>query len=246
METRTPRASVLTVLSVALLIAAMVTLVTVALRTSARPASASDETAGAGAPLGRFMSDRDPSTFADCLEQAGVPATVDAHGVLRMTNPGRLSMSRGADGSMRELRIDGQDYAEAYNACRDRFPDQAADREAPTLDDEELADLFGDRLSESGTAQMDEAARAWAACAREHGFDTLPDPRNGIVTLPGDLTVEAAESVAAACPLGDFDRFGFGLSSSSGFPPDGVFEALTGGSWTVESSPRQHENSVTT
>lgn len=157
-----------------------------------------------------------------------------------MTTPGGLSMSRDADGTMGRLSIDGTDYAEAYNSCLARFPDAGVDPDtARELDEQlrqELDDLLDDPWPYGDTTAADEAAGTWVACARQHGFDSAPEPTNGVVTVPGDLTVEAARQAAEACPLADYGQFGFGVSSEQGFPAEGVLEALTGGDLRLETN----------
>ncbi|MFB9955701.1 hypothetical protein [Cellulomonas denverensis] len=223
-----------TTVGTAVLVVALVALATVAWRAAVRPAHGSDASVAGGAQLSQLASNRSPDGFAECLEQVGVPATVSDGGGLQVTGPGSLSMSRNADGTMRRLSIGGTDYAEAYNTCLGQFPDAGVDPDRARALEEELR-LLADPVGPAGdTAVADEAAGQWVGCAREHGVDSAPDPRDGTVTIPGDLDVDTARRVAEACPLSEFGSFGLGISAEQGLPADGVMEALTGGSLRLQ------------
>jgi hypothetical protein len=240
--------STLRVLFVALLLVAVATLLAVVVTSALGPGRTARSSGDGGAVAGFPVSDRKAASFGDCLDDAGIPATVGPGGGLQMANLDGLSMSRNADGSMSRLVIDGTDYAEAYNGCLAQFPDGGVDPDkADELEKElrrQLDDLLADPWPSWDTAETDEAAGAWVACARENGFSSAPEPRRGVVTVPGDLSVEAARQVAEACPLAEYGRFGFGVSSEQGLPADGVLEALTGGDLRLETNRDRQDDAV--
>lgn len=161
--------------------------------------------------------------FVDCLVDGGVTASLTEEGGLQLGDPDSAdatsSISMDENG-ITEMKVDGVDIAPQFNACQEQFPDY------------EPFQMAGD-LSEEEIAAMDAAAREWAECAREAGFTSVPDPEEGGIQLPGDLTLETATAVGAACPMDDFGSFAFGISAEDGEPPNtDVLDALIGAGGT--------------
>lgn len=152
--------------------------------------------------------------FVSCLVDQGVPALIGADGKVTFAEDAETVIGPDS-GSGLMLVIDGADKSDVWASCAARYPDV-----------EPLTVPQGGIAAEMSA--RDDDARAWAACARSHGFATIADPNAGMITLPADLTVEQATALGSACPLADHRPFGIDPSALPTDVAEPVISALVG------------------
>lgn len=152
--------------------------------------------------------------FVDCLTAVGIPAGLDADGQITFDDGSEVRVASDPDGES-EVVIDGEDVTESWNACKEQVPG---------------VEPFGDH-AEMDVAAMNEAGMTWAACARENGYPAMPDPKDGVVTLPSDLTPESVAALGETCPAFTDEGTSFGLDVPESWSPEyaqSIMDALFG------------------
>lgn len=181
------------------------------------------------------------SAFLGCLTAAGVDAKINAGGQVLVkqelpTAPDG-SVSFGSDDNSGEALsmesddagntwiaavsaaffTDDPDTQDAYAACEQSHPEFTQPQVDPAANPE-----FREQLAEE-----EEAALAFAQCARENGFPQIADPdyttMSGIL-LPDDFTEDDFRALVEACYDPAAPGFGFGTSVDSGFDPWEILE----------------------
>jgi hypothetical protein len=112
--------------------------------------------------------------------------------------------------------IDDPDTQDAYATCEREHPDFAQPEFDPSSDPGFQQDQ----------AKQEEAALAFAQCARENGFTQIADPNPEFVSgimIPDDFTESDFRTLAEACYKAD-TGFGFAHSDDLGFEPWKILE----------------------
>lgn len=110
---------------------------------------------------------------------------------------------------------------DAYTACEREHPDFRQPQYTPSDDPGLQADL----------AKQQEAALAFARCARDAGFAWVadPDPQTGSIALPDDLAEDEYRSLLTACWDTKGPGFGWQVDGKLGFDWLAVLEEVNGG-----------------
>lgn len=95
---------------------------------------------------------------------------------------------------------------DAYASCERQHPDFTQPQSSPDTDQELEAEL-------------EDAALAFARCAREHGFTQIADPdTGGAIMIPDDFTEDDFRALLESC-YDPTAGFGFGTSENATFEP---------------------------
>ncbi len=179
--------------------------------------------------------------FLACLTAAGVEAKINDNGMVLVKLPPQPSdsgeMSIGSDDG-RALIIEGDsagnswvaaadasyftddpDTQDAYRACEAQHPAFAQPQYDPADDPRFQADI----------AKQEEAALAFAQCARANGYAQIadPDPQTapGAIMIPDDFTEADFRALAEAC-YDPNSTFAFGTSDGAAFEPWTILDEL--------------------
>ncbi len=158
----------------------------------------------------------DPDTdvagsFLACLDSSGVEAKINSSGQVLVKAPagsaedGVISSTDGAlaiegddEGNTWVVPVDATYFAQApdiqaaYAACEEQYPNF----EQPQFDSSD------DPVFEQETAEQEEAALAFAQCARSNGYSNIEDPdfsRANALQIPGDLTEDNFRALLDEC-----------------------------------------------
>ncbi|MFV0432922.1 MAG: hypothetical protein ACK5LO_02910 [Leucobacter sp.] len=181
------------------------------------------------------------SRFLACLTSAGVEAKINDQGMVLVKDPTAVSEgpggsistdSGGAESMMIESDEAGNAWAapanadyfaddpntqDAYAACEKAHPDFSQPQFDPTKDPE-----FTEMLGE-----QQEAALAFARCARENGYAEIADPdagaMGGSVMIPSGFTEDDFRALIEVC-YDPSTGFGFGSDENLGFEPWTILE----------------------
>lgn len=177
------------------------------------------------------------ASFLACLKSAGVEAKINDNGMVLVKQAGAGpdgSVSTGS-GDRETLLIEGDaagdtwvapvdagyfaddpDTQDAYAACEQKHPDFTQPQYDPNSDPEH----------QQQAAEQQEAALAFAQCARRKGFTQIADPdagTGGAIMIPDDFTETDFRALVEACYEPN-SSFAFGTSDSLGFEPWQILE----------------------
>lgn len=181
------------------------------------------------------------AAFVACLTSADVEADINAHDQVLVKMPAEVSggaeISSGADddgllgmeldeeGDLWAVAADSSYFADtpelqdAYATCEQEHPEFTQPHPDPS-NDPEHQDLRADQQ---------EAALAFARCARENGFLQIADPEGdmgGAIMIPDDFSESEFRALAQAC-YEPGSSFAVGTSNEDlGFDPWAILEEL--------------------
>lgn len=182
------------------------------------------------------------SQFLACLTSAGVDAKINDQGMVLVKDPtatsegpgGSMSMESGGGGQSMMIEgddagntwvaavdadyfADDPDTQDAYAACEKKHPDFTQPQFDPTKDPE-FTEMQG---------EQQEAALAFAQCARKNGYPEIADPgpgsMGGSIMIPAGFTEDDFRALIEAC-YDPTTGFGFGSNEDLGFEPWTILE----------------------
>jgi len=171
------------------------------------------------------------ASFLACLDSSGVEAKINSSGQVLVKAPagsteggvissgdGALAIEGDDEGNTWVVPADATYFAqapdiqEAYAACEEQHPEF----EQPQFDPSD------DPAFQQETAEQEEAALAFAQCARSNGYSNIEDPdfsRANALQIPSDLTEDDFRALLDECWDRDAPVFNFAQ------PTDAAFEA---------------------
>jgi len=151
------------------------------------------------------------ASFLACLDSSGVDAKINSSGQVLVKAPagsaeggvitsedGALAIEGDDEGNTWVVPVDATYFAqapdiqEAYAACEEQYPKF----EQPQFD------ASDDPAFQEEMVEQEEAALAFAQCARSNGYSNIEDPdfsRANALQIPGDLTEDDFRSLLDEC-----------------------------------------------
>lgn len=182
--------------------------------------------AGTAAPTARSSSDSSASAFVACLTSAGVDAKLGVTGLVlvKYALAGDLSTQPDDTGLLgTEQAPDGTTWVAAANS--DAFSGDAATQHAYATCEQQHPEFTQSPPSltdQPDLADQQQAALAFAQCARKNGFSQIADPGakglDGVITVPASLSESDFRSLVGACYKVE-DSFGIAADPGLTYDP---------------------------